>query len=345
MRDELLQPGRPTRSRRPRRRRCGRAGSTSSSASRSSRSTSRSSSRRPAGAARPPTTCCSPGRPASARPRWPASSPPRWACALQHHVAARRSSGPATSPRSSPTSTTATCCSSTRSTACRAPVEEVLYPAMEDFQLDIVHRQGPGGALDPPRPAPLHARRRHHPHRPHHRPAARPLRLRRPARLLRRRRPRGDRRAGRRHPRRRRSTPAGAREIAAPGPGHAPHRQPAAARVRDFAEVRADGAVDRRRAHAGLALFGVDELGLDKVDRAILDGAVRALRRRAGRALDAGHQRGRGARDGRGRLRAVPPQAGLLQRTPRGRVATPAAYAHLHLPAPRVVPSLFATDD
>ena len=38
-------------------------------------------------------------------------------------------------------------------------------------------------------------------------------------------------------------------------------------------------------------------------------------------------------------------KAGLLQRTPRGRVATPGAYAHLHLPAPRVVPSLFATDD
>ena len=39
-------------------------------------------------------------------------------------------------------------------------VEEVLYPAMEDFQLDIVIGKGPGGALDPPRPAALHARRR-----------------------------------------------------------------------------------------------------------------------------------------------------------------------------------------
>ena len=42
-------------------------------------------------------------------------------------------------------------------------------------------------------------------------------------------------------------------------------------RVRDFAEVRADGLVDLTVARNGLALFGVDELGLDKVDRSILE--------------------------------------------------------------------------
>src|SRR5690606_20383763 len=41
-------------------------------------------------------------------------------------------------------------------------------------------------------------------------------------------------------------------------------------RVRDFAEVRGDGTIDRRTAEEGLALFGVDGRGLDKVDRAIL---------------------------------------------------------------------------
>src|SRR5207342_3921057 len=41
-------------------------------------------------------------------------------------------------------------------------------------------------------------------------------------------------------------------------------------RVRDFAEVRAAGHIDVATARDGLALFGVDELGLDKVDRAIL---------------------------------------------------------------------------
>ncbi len=41
-------------------------------------------------------------------------------------------------------------------------------------------------------------------------------------------------------------------------------------RVRDFAEVRANGKVNRDVAMEGLALFGVDQLGLDKVDRSIL---------------------------------------------------------------------------
>ncbi|HBQ04394.1 MAG TPA: Holliday junction branch migration DNA helicase RuvB, partial [Acidimicrobiaceae bacterium] len=42
-------------------------------------------------------------------------------------------------------------------------------------------------------------------------------------------------------------------------------------RVRDFAEVRVNGAIDVAVARDGLALFGVDELGLDKVDRSILE--------------------------------------------------------------------------
>ena len=49
--------------------------------------------------------------------------------------------------------------------------------------------------------------------------------------------------------------------------------------MRDYAEVRADGTVDADTARAALALFEVDELGLDKVDRAILDRAVPHVRR------------------------------------------------------------------
>ena len=88
------------------------------------------------------TTCCSSARPASARRRSPTSSPTRWArrCAPPP---ARCSSAPATSPRSSPTSSPARCCSSTRSTASAPTVEEILYPALEDFQLDLVIGQGP----------------------------------------------------------------------------------------------------------------------------------------------------------------------------------------------------------
>ncbi len=105
-------------------------------------------------------------------------------------------------------------------------------------------------------------------------------------------------------------------------------------RVRDFAEVDADGVITAEVASAGLAVFGVDELGLDKVDRSILS----AICTRFG-----------GGPVGLSTLAiavAEPTetvedvyepfliQQGLLMRTPRGRVATPAAWRHLGLDAP-----------
>jgi Holliday junction resolvasome RuvABC ATP-dependent DNA helicase subunit len=72
------------------------------------------------------------------------------------------------------------------------PVEEILYPAMEDFQLDIVSARDP--RPEPaPGPAPLYPGRGDDPDRAYHRALARPVRLCRPARLLRSGRPRGDR--------------------------------------------------------------------------------------------------------------------------------------------------------
>ena len=55
-------------------------------------------------------------------------------------------------------------------------VEEVLYPAMEDYAIDIMIGQGSCRALHPPRPAALHPGRRHHANGPAHRSFARPLR-------------------------------------------------------------------------------------------------------------------------------------------------------------------------
>ena len=81
-------------------------------------------------------------------------------------------------------------------------------------------------------------------------------------------------------------------------------------RVRDFAEVRGDGTIDATTAESGLSVFGVDVLGLDKVDRAVLSAPVRAVRRGTGRVVHAGDRRRRADRDGRGRLRAVPHPAG-----------------------------------
>jgi len=105
-------------------------------------------------------------------------------------------------------------------------------------------------------------------------------------------------------------------------------------RVRDFSEVRADGHVDRAIARQGLALYGVDEVGLDKVDRAIL-GAI--CEQFGGGpvglstlAIGVGEQ----PETVEDVYEPFLIQRGLLMRTPRGRIATPAAYAHLGLAPP-----------
>ena len=82
-------------------------------------------------------------------------------------------------------------------------------------------------------------------------------------------------------------------------------------RVRDYAEVRSDGAIDATVAGAALDMMGVDRLGLDRTDREILDDRLRALLRRAGRALDARRRGAGGGRHDRGRLRALPAPARL----------------------------------
>ncbi len=100
-------------------------------------------------------------------------------------------------------------------------------------------------------------------------------------------------------------------------------------RVRDFVEVRGDGTVTAVTAEEGLDLFGVDGLGLDKVDRAILDAlcvrfdgqpvGLTTLSQCVGEEPDTIED-------------AYEPyllQQGLIQRTPRGRVATARAWTHL----------------
>lgn len=109
-------------------------------------------------------------------------------------------------------------------------------------------------------------------------------------------------------------------------------------RVRDFAEVRHDGSISADIARAGLALFGVDDLGLDKVDRAILtsmcdqfNGGPVGL---STVAISVGEQPDT-VED------VYEPfliQQGMIARTPRGRVAMPAAYQHLGLPVPSARP-------
>ncbi len=115
-------------------------------------------------------------------------------------------------------------------------------------------------------------------------------------------------------------------------------------RVRDYAEVRGDGTISEATAKKGLKLFGVDELGLDKVDRAILNAiCVQFNGGPVGLstvAIGVGEQ----PETVEDMYEPFLIQQGMIARTPRGRVAMPAAWAHLGLalPADRGgLPSLF----
>ena len=212
-------------------------------------------------------------------------------------------------------------------------VEEVLYPAMEDFQIDIVLGKGPAARsirLDLPRftlvgattrtgsiTGPLRDRFGLVARLDYYEPAELEAIASRAAGIL------GVT-----------VDQAGAREIARRSRGTPRIANRLLRRVRDFAEVRGDGSVDLATASAGLALFGVDERGLDKVDRAILS----AICERFGGgpvglstlAISVGEQ----TETVEDVYEPFLIQGGLLMRTPRGRVATPAAWAHLGLLAP-----------
>jgi Holliday junction DNA helicase RuvB len=107
-------------------------------------------------------------------------------------------------------------------------------------------------------------------------------------------------------------------------------------RVRDYAEVRADGAVTREVARAALAVYDVDELGLDRLDRAVLGALVRSFHGGPVGLSTIAVAVGEEAATVEEVCEPYLVRAGLLARTPRGRVATPAAWSHLgvHPPEP-----------
>jgi len=216
-------------------------------------------------------------------------------------------------------------------------VEEILYPAMEDFQLDIVLGKGPSARtirLDLPRftlvgattrtgllTGPLRDRFGFVARLDYYSAGDLEAIIRRSASIL-------DVQLDR----------AGAAEIAGRSRGTPRVANRLLKRVRDFAEVRGDGSIDVTAARQGLELFGVDERGLDKVDRAILD----ALCNRFGGgpvglstiAVSVGEETDT-VED------VYEPyllQIGMIARTPRGRVAMPLAWEHLGLQPPSAVP-------
>ena len=189
-------------------------------------------------------------------------------------------------------------------------VEEILYPALEDFRLDIIVGQGPAArtlTLDLPPFTLVGATTRTG-------LLTTPLRDRfgMTFRLgyYERERARDDRAPQRAHPRR----PDGAEaadEIARRARGTPRVANRILRRVRDVAEVRHQGAVTLDIAREALDLHEVDELGPGARRPRAAARDRRALRRRPGRALDARGRARRGAGHDRGRLRAVPPPARL----------------------------------
>jgi Holliday junction DNA helicase RuvB len=217
------------------------------------------------------------------------------------------------------------------------PVEEILYPGMEDFQLDIVVGKGPAASsirLTLPRftlvgattrtgliTGPLRDRFGLVARLDYYDPPELAAIANRSAGIL------GvviD-------------TP-GAAEIARRARGTPRIANRLLRRVRDFAQVRGDGTIGGDVARGGLELFEVDEQGLDKIDVAILRAVV---------------ERFSGGPVGLSTLAAAVGeetdtvedvyepyllQLGFLKRTPRGRVATDRAYTHLGLAAEGALP-------
>lgn len=106
------------------------------------------------------------------------------------------------------------------------------------------------------------------------------------------------------------------------------------ARVRDYAVARADGHVDTAVADKALDVFEVDSLGLDKVDRAILEAIILKF---DGGPVGLGTLSIAVGEEPETVEDAYEPfllQIGLIQRTPRGRMATDFAYRHLNVEKP-----------
>ena len=140
-------------------------------------------------------------------------------------------------------------------------------------------------------------------------------------------------------------TPEGSAEIASRSRGTPRIANRLLRRVRDYAQVRADGVVTREVAQAALDLYEVDALGLDRLDRAVID----ALCARFGGGPVGVSTLAVAVGEERETVEEVAEpflvRMGFLARTPRGRVATPAAWAHLGLSAPAPGPDAPLFDD
>jgi len=212
-----------------------------------------------------------------------------------------------------------------------APVEEILYSAMEDFYIDVVIGQGPAARTlkveIPPftligattraglLSAPLRARFGIVHRLDFYDVEALTIIVRRSADIL------GIT-----------ITPDGAHELGRRARGTPRIANRLLRRVRDFAEVRHQGAVDLEIAREALQMLEVDDYGLDEIDRKLL---TTIIERFGGGPVGLGAL-GSSIAEDRGTIEDLYEpyliQIGFLQRTPRGRVASRLAYEHLGYP-------------
>lgn len=219
-------------------------------------------------------------------------------------------------------------------------VEEILYPALEDYQIDIMIGEGPAARsvkLDLPPFTLVGATTRAG-------MLTNPLRdrfgivarlefytadelasiVRRSATLL-----------------EVRIEEDGATEIARRSRGTPRIANRLLRRVRDFAEVRADGVVTSQVADMALRMLDVDVIGLDLMDRKLLEAVIGKFGGGPVGVENLAAAIGEERDTIEDVLEPFLIQQGYLQRTPRGRVATALAYAHLGLGAPRKDGDLF----
>jgi Holliday junction DNA helicase RuvB len=220
-------------------------------------------------------------------------------------------------------------------------VEEILYPALEDFQLDIMIGEGPAARsikLDLPPFTLCGATTRAG-------MLTNPLRDRfgivarlefyseqdlgrivlRSARLL-----------------KVELEDEGAKEIARRARGTPRIANRLLRRVRDYAQVKADGVVTKAVADAALKMLDVDVLGLDVMDRKLLLAVIEKFGGGPVGVDNLAHAIGEETDTIEDVLEPYLIQQGYLQRTPRGRIATLTAYRHFGLIAPAAVKDLLS---
>lgn len=219
-------------------------------------------------------------------------------------------------------------------------VEEVLYPAMEDFRIDLVIGQGPGARIHPfPLnqftlvgattragliTAPLRSRFGIVHRLDFYEPEDLLVILHRSAKIL-----------------SIELEDAGAEEIARRCRGTPRIANRLLRRARDFAEVRAQGRITREVAQESLRMLGVDEHGLDEVDRNLI---LALLDKYNGGPVGVGTLAAALSEEEDAIEEMYEPylmQIGMIDRTPRGRVATPRAYQYFGRELPRRQPRLF----